>query len=773
MPPKKSASAQKSVAVAAAAGKKKSKAGGLPPQRAPVSSVPITTDPRFSRVHSDPRFIKAKKDANKVKIDSRFAGMLKSDEFGTGSSGPRIDKYGRAAKKATQSGLERFYKLDEADSDEEDNVDGGDKERDDEAEDEEDDHALEAGSDSVGADTDSEEFEYDGEFERESDDEDDAAVGPLRGYDLARGGGLLESDSEEEDDDAAAPSDEETARDSKAIDVGPYAEEDVPTGEETSRIAVVNLDWDHVKARDLFKIFDGFKPSSGTVKSVKIYPSEFGKERLEREAREGPPKELFEDSDADDEENDLNKPLIRAEDGTEDYDNVKLRKYQLERLKYYYAVVECDSTATARAIYKECDGTEYETSANFFDLRYVPTGMTFDDPPSDVATDLPSAYVPKDFVTNALQHSKVKLTWDDDDDDRVRVTKRHFTKNDLAEMDFKAYLASSSDESDDPDRDSAAAIRAKFMGILGEVGEATDVYGNKDAEGDMEITFAPGLSEKAAKLLEKKKEDAALKDETVFDAYLRKRKEKRKAKKNARKAGDGSGGDSGEDGSNLDDHSESSEDDRAIDMDDPFFAEEFGDDFKPPKNAAKAKSKPTKSGKNKKQTEEERRAEQNARAELELLIAPTPGTSSAAAGEGRHFDAKQIIKEEKAARNKKGRKAKKNKETREGGVQDGFEINTSDPRFEALLENHNFAIDPTNPQFKKTQAMGKLLDERRKRRANVDHALEAASAPVAAPTAEAGRAEMSSLVDSVKRKSAMAMGGDGRGKRQKKGGKSV
>ncbi|KAJ3167709.1 pre-rRNA-processing protein esf1 [Geranomyces variabilis] len=772
MPPKKIVATKKpaAAATAAAAGKKKTKAGAAPPPaRAPVSNVPITTDPRFSRVHSDPRFIKARKDANKIKIDSRFAGMLQSDEFGTGSSGPRIDKYGRAAKKATQGGLERFYKLDEADSDEE-----GEDEDDDEGEGENEDEgpALGEGSDSAEADTDSEEFDYDGEFERESDEED-IAVGPVRGYDLARGGGMLESESEEEEDDdeAEANLDAET-RDPNAIDVGPYAEEDVPTGEETNRIAVVNLDWDHVKARDLFKIFDGFKPPSGTVKSVKIYPSEFGKERLEREAREGPPKELFEDSDADDEEKDLNKPLIRAEDGTEDYDNVKLRKYQLERLKYYYAVVECDSTATARSIYKECDGTEYETSANFFDLRYVPTGMTFDDPPSDVATDLPSAYVPKDFVTNALQHSKVKLTWDDDDDDRVRVTKRHFTKDDLAEMDFKAYLASSSDESDDPDRDSAAAIRAKFMGILGEVGEDKDVYGNKDAEGDMEITFAPGLSEKAAKLLDKKKEEEALKDETVFDAYLRKRKEKRKAKKTARKAGDGSGEDSAED-SNGDDNIESSGDERAIDMDDPFFAEEFGDEFAPPKSAAKSKTKPAKPGKNKKQTEEERRAEQNARAELELLIAPTPGTSSAAAGEGRHFDAKQIMKEEKAARNKKGRKAKKGKETREGGVQDGFEINTSDPRFEALLENHNFAIDPTNPQFKKTQAMGKLLDERRKRRSNVDHALEAASAPVAAPTADAGRAEMSSLVDSVKRKSAMAMGGDGRGKRQKKNGKSA
>ena len=111
-----------------------------------------------------------------------------------------------------------------------------------------------------------------------------------------------------------------------------------------------------------------------------------------------------------------------------------------------------------------------------------------------------------------------------------------------------------------------------------------------------------------------------------------------------------------------------------------------------------------KSKKKNKKSKEERQEQQRERAELELLMGDKKG-------EG--FDMRDVMKREKAEKNKNKKIKKKAAELE--GAQEDFEINVNDPRFAALHESHHFAIDPNNPQFKKTKSMQKLMNSRQEK----------------------------------------------------------
>jgi len=317
----------------------------------------VTTDPRFSRVFSDPRFLRPKKSKTKINIDKRFSQMLDNDDF---SVVGKVDKYGRKIKNS-KSDIKRYYKIEdkEEEADDESELENISDEENEEEEIE----AVENITDNENkklqkGKAKAEEEELESESESESE------------IDYARGEGVLYSSSEDDWSDIDAEA---------APDVDIFG--DVPTGDQTRRFAVVNLDWDKIRAIDLFKLFDSFKPANGTIQSVKIYKSEFGKERLEKESREGPPAAIFGGKIEEDEDEEVTaETLVKADNG-EEFDNEELRKYQLERLRYYYAVVECDSIDTAVEIYNNCDGVEIEKSSNILDLRYIPDEETFEDEP--------------------------------------------------------------------------------------------------------------------------------------------------------------------------------------------------------------------------------------------------------------------------------------------------------------------------------------------------------------------------------------------------------
>lgn len=315
----------------------------LPKQKVPKGAVvnsTVTNDPRFASISTDPKYRLPSKKHTRTPIDQRFSRVLEDDDF---INTAKVDKYGRkVSSQGKKKVLEKLYQP----APPEDDEGSGD------------DEDVEVEDDDV----------VEEELRR--------AEKMTSGYDAARGGGFSSSEDESEDDEddddkSVAFEDQEQFPD--------MAEEQqsVPMGEVTNRIAVVNLDWDNISSSDLFAVFSSFVPAGGRILKVSVYKSEFGKERMEREEMEGPPREIFqqgavdederesdseddevsaEEEDSEDEDEKIKQELLKPDDG-KDFDSGALRQYQLERLRYYYAVVLCSDKNTARKLYDSTDGT--------------------------------------------------------------------------------------------------------------------------------------------------------------------------------------------------------------------------------------------------------------------------------------------------------------------------------------------------------------------------------------------------------------------------------
>ncbi|KAJ5214890.1 hypothetical protein N7468_010569 [Penicillium chermesinum] len=651
-----------------------------------AGAAPVITDPRFSNIQSDPRYRLPSKRQTHVKLDKRFAHMLDDKDF---SRNAAVDRYGRKlARDDTKQQLKKFYRLEEDEEDDEDNEEDG-----------------EASGDDVSIDDDE-------EVQKELKRID------ARDYDPARDGGFSESSSEEESS---------IQRSFK--------------GDVTTRIAIVNLDWDNIRAEDLMAVFSSFVPTGGRVLNVAVYPSEFGKERMEREEVEGPPKEIFasknrkdeedEELDSDEEEEAIKKSMLKADEG-EEFDSTQLRRYQLERLRYYYAILTFSSEDVAKHVYDLVDGAEYLSSANFFDLRFVPDGTDFDDDkPRDTCSRIPDNYKPNEFVTDALQHSKVKLTWDADDKSRKEAQARAFrgSRQEIEENDLKAYLGSDSSESEDEEDGGVEVVdsttnegtstklskreaeRQRMRELLGLSAEPAASTKTKGPVGEMEVTFTSGLAGGHGKDGGVFENEPQIEESTI-EKYVRKERERKKRRKEKQKGvqNDGSKNDAETTKIGDDDKpatTETVEGEEDLGFNDPFFDDPDG------KATAAARRKEEKRKKRaERAAEEEASAAQ--RAELELLMVDDKKAGI------KHFDMTEIEKAEKQARRKGKGKGKGKDKTKDVAVTDDFQMDVSDPRFARLFESHEYAIDPTNPRFKATSGMKALLDEGRKRRRTRD-----------------------------------------------------
>ncbi|XP_056022358.1 ESF1 homolog isoform X2 [Ostrea edulis] len=551
---------------------------------------------------------------------------------------------------------------------------------------------------------DSSDKEEEEEGDEDSDSDEDSGGG--EGPDLARGEGNVETSSSSEDDDS-----EEEKDDHEEFDHGwGELDKDVPQAEELGRrLAMCNMDWDRIKAQDIFMLLHSFVPTGGSLRSVKVFPSEFGLQRMKEEALSGPT-ELVQSKSENmlDEENDEDDDDYDESQGTR-YHREKLRQYQLNRLKYYYAVVETDSIETASKIYEECDGMEYESSSTKLDLRFIPDEMEFTEESKSECTEMPATYNPSLFVSTALAQSKVNLTWDETDQDRIKVTMRNPSEgkkkktDDVNEEDFQAYLASSSDEEEEDDRpvvsaddkeddiedDSEESQIKKYRSLLQSLDDDKNLKKKKDIK--MEVTWEPGLKETMEKVVKHKEET---KDQTPWQQYLRKKKEKRQMKREER-------GNRKQTASNKetgDDQSAFSDDELPGDVgDDPFFRQKLDSDDE--KDAGK-KSKVSKNTRRKKRKDKAlETGDPEKERELELLMMDEETDNR------KHFSLKSIMKESK--KRKKLSQEQKEKE---------FLINVEDDRFGAIFDSHLYNIDPSAPEFKKSRAMDAIIEEKMKRR---------------------------------------------------------
>lgn len=276
-----------------------------------------------------------------------------------------------------------------------------------------------------------------------------------------------------------------------------FESEEIPyvDGEESTSLAIVNMDWDHIKAADLYVVLHSFLPATGKLHHVRVFMSEFGRERLAQEAVKGPALDSYIDKEREkifaEYRKNVNDGVVEFKNTKQvpvtklssEYSNIKdyfdantdeaeaaaenaIRRYELDRMRYAFAIAKFNSVQTASNIYSQLNGVLFERSSCTLDLRVV---MLEDEAQflegdklipaaeggwmMDECFAFPQLYSAKDdFETKALQKTKPELTWDQTDPDRLKITTRKLSKeeaHDWANDPANQFIAMSDDDNDD------------------------------------------------------------------------------------------------------------------------------------------------------------------------------------------------------------------------------------------------------------------------------------------------------------------------------------
>jgi hypothetical protein len=138
----------------------------------------------------------------------------------------------------------------------------------------------------------------------------------------------------------------------------------------------------------------------------------------------------------------------------------RLRKYEVNKMKYYFAFVTCSKRKVAAKIHDEFNGFELELTNLRLNLSLVPDDLEAPNTPRDTANEIPVGF---DFnaskISRALNHSTVRLSWDQSDPKRLSKLRSNYNqllkskgkkqkKFDTSDEDeaYKDLIAGSSDE---------------------------------------------------------------------------------------------------------------------------------------------------------------------------------------------------------------------------------------------------------------------------------------------------------------------------------------